>query len=117
MDIPLNNTNTIKQSNTIMLKHIVLFSLVDFESPEAKATQIATMKRELEALPELIPALRSLTVFLNENSAEAFDFGLEAIVDSLETLPEYADHPEHIRVAREHIKPYIKARACVDFTV
>ncbi|MDY5858631.1 MAG: Dabb family protein [Porphyromonas sp.] len=99
-----------------MLKHIVLFTLGDFASGEAKCEQLALIKRELEALPALIPALHSLEVHYNENPAESYDFGLVAVVDSLATLPEYADHPEHVRVAREFIKPYLKARACIDYT-
>lgn len=100
-----------------MLKHIVLFSLQDFDTKEAKQAQLALIKQELEALPRLIPALHSLEVVFNENPAEAYDFALTALVDSMVTLPEYADHPEHIRVARDFIKPYVKARACVDFTI
>lgn len=100
-----------------MLKHIVLFSLVDFDTSEAKQAQLSIIKQELEALPSLIPALHSLEVALNENPAESYDFALTAVVDSLETLPDYANHPEHIRVAQTVIKPYVRARACVDFSI
>lgn len=100
-----------------MLKHVVLFSLVDFESEAKRDAQLAHIKQALEALPELIPALHSLKVYLNENPDESYDFALEAIVDDLEALAQYAEHPEHQRVAREDIKPYVKARACVDFTI
>lgn len=100
-----------------MLRHIVLFSLVDFPTPEAKAAQMQTIKAELEALPALIPELLSLVVGFNENPAEAYDIILTAELDDLASLPAYADHPEHLRVAREHIKPFVAARACVDYTV
>ncbi len=100
-----------------MLKHIVLFSLQDFESKEAKDQQLDLIKRELEALPALIPALRGLHVYFNENPQEDFDFALEALVEDMEALKAYAEHPEHLRVARQHIKPYVRARACVDFSL
>lgn len=100
-----------------MLKHIVLFSLKDFPNEAARSAQLARIKEELEALPALIPALHSLSVYYNENPAEAYDFALEAVVDDLGRLSEYAEHPEHIRVAKEHIKPYVASRACVDFTI
>lgn len=100
-----------------MLRHIVLFSLVDFPSSEAKHAQLTRIKSELEALPACISELRSLKVFFNENPDEAYDFVLEAELDSLACLSIYAQHPEHQRVAREYIKPYVKARACVDFMI
>ncbi len=99
-----------------MLHHIVLFALEGFDSSEHKATHLAQVKEALEGLPALIPALRGMSVELNENASEAFDFALCAQVDSLATLPDYADHPEPQRLVRELIKPYLKARACIDYT-
>lgn len=98
-----------------MLRHIVLFALEGFESPEQRAAHLEHIKRSLERLPEVIAPLESLSVHLNENPAEAYDFALEAIVPSLEELPAYAQHPEHLRIVQELIKPYLKQRACVDF--
>lgn len=100
-----------------MLRHVVLFSLQDFANEEEKVRQLFVIKRELEALPSLIPSLHALRVFFNQNPAETYDFLLEADVESLEELSLYANHPEHIRVANDFIKPYIKARACVDYKV
>lgn len=100
-----------------MLKHVVLFSLIDFETPQKRQAQLQKIKTELEALPALIPSLSTLEVFINENADESYDFMLEAIVPSLQELPAYANHPEHVRVATEYIKPYAKARACVDYTI
>lgn len=99
-----------------MLQHIVLFALEGFDSPEHKANHIAKIKEALERLPNLIPALHSMRVDLNENAAEAIDFALVAEVANLDTLPDYANHPEHQRVVLELIKPYLKTRACIDYT-
>lgn len=100
-----------------MLKHIVLFKLKSFPTSEEKYAQLIRIKEELEALPALIPAIEKMQVFLNENPNESFDFMLETEVESLEALLSYANHPEHIRVAVEHIKPYVEARACIDYTI
>lgn len=100
-----------------MLKHIVLFKLKTFASLQDKQRQLELIKKELEALPSLIPAIEELQVSFNENPNEAYDFMLETAVASLEDLPKYADHPEHVRVAQEYIKPYLEARACVDITI
>lgn len=100
-----------------MLNHVVLFSFEGFASHEVKQQHLERTRQELEALPALIPALRALSAVLNENPSEAFDLMLTATVDSLDTLPEYATHPEHVRVVDEYIRPYLKARASVDFTL
>lgn len=99
-----------------MLQHIVLFALEGFDSPEHKVTHISKIKEALEGLPHIIPALHSMSVVINENAAEPIDFALHAEVDSLASLPDYANHPEHQRIVQELIKPYIKTRACIDYT-
>ena len=71
-----------------MLRHIVLFKLKPFDNEEDKLRQLNLIKSELE---------------------------IE--VASIEELPKYAEHPEHIRVASQYIKPYVEKRACVDFTI
>ena len=72
---------------------------------------------ELETLQDLIPVINFMRVYINENPAEDFDFMLETEVASIEDLPKYAEHPEHISVASQYIKPYVEKRACVDFTI
>ena len=100
-----------------MLRHIVLFKLKPFNNKEDKLRQLNLIKSELEALQGLIPAINFMRVYINENPAEDFDFMLETEVASIEDLPKYAEHPEHIRVATQDIKPYAEKRACVDFTI
>ena len=100
-----------------MLRHIVLFKLKPFDNEEDKLRQLNLIKSELEALQELIPVINFMRVYINENPAEDFDFMLETEVASIEDLPKYAEHPEHIRVANQYIKPYAEKRACVDFTI
>ena len=100
-----------------MLRHIVLFRLKPFDNEEDKLRQLNLIKSELEALQSLIPAINFMRMYINENPAEDFDFMLETEVASIEELPKYAEHPEHIRVASQYIKPYAEKRACVDFTI
>lgn len=99
-----------------MLNHVVLFAFDGFESAEHKASHLAEIKAQLEALPSCISALHDMRVVLNENPAESYDLMLTAVVDSLATLPDYAGHPEHVRVVVDYIKPYLRQRACVDFS-
>ncbi len=100
-----------------MFRHIVLFALDEtkFSSEEEMQEQLEKIKVALEDLLHTIPCLSSLKVYFNENPAEAYHFMLEALLPSAEDLPCYAEHPEHLRVARELVKPFLKSRACVDF--
>ncbi len=98
-----------------MLHHIVLFALEGFASTDEKQAHLLKIKEALEALPKAIPALHSMSVVLNINPSEPFDLALTAIVDSLATLPDYASHPEHVRVVADLIKPYLYQRACIDY--
>lgn len=100
-----------------MLRHVVLFKLKPFDNEEDKLKQLNLIKSELEALQDLIPVINFMRVYINENPAEDFDFMLETEVASIENLPKYVEHPEHIRVASQYIKPYAERRACVDFTI
>lgn len=100
-----------------MLRHVVLFKLKPFDNEVDKLRQLNLIKSELEVLQDLIPVINFMRVYINENPAEDFDFMLETEVASIEDLPKYAEHPEHIRVAAQYIKPYAEKRACVDFTI
>lgn len=94
-----------------------MFALEGFTDQEHRLRHLTLIKTELEGLLHTVPALRGMQVGINENAQEGYDLVLISQVDSLDTLVEYAQHPEHIRVATEFIRPYLKARACVDYTI
>lgn len=100
-----------------MVKHIVLFALEGFESGAAKASHLLQLKNELEQLTRQIDILRGMSVHINENPQEQYDLMLEAITSSLDDLAHYSAHPLHQDVVARLIKPYLKSRACVDFTI
>lgn len=68
----------------------------------------------LMALPGIIPVLRSMEVGLNQNPAESWDVVLTAVVDKMEDVPLYANHPAHVSAA-SIVKPHAAGRACVDY--
>lgn len=97
-----------------MLKHIVMFR---FKGDEAERKQTAIeFSESLIPLVGIIDALKSIEVGINENPAEQFDLVLTAVVDSIDTLPLYAEHPDHL-AAVARVKARIDRRACVDYTV
>lgn len=95
-----------------MVKHIVTFKLQG--TPEERLGVAKQFKAALEALPEKIDVLRSIEVGLNENPAEDWDVVLTAIVDKMEDVVVYANHPAHVAAAGL-LKGHKEARACVDY--
>ncbi|MDN4753319.1 Dabb family protein [Porphyromonadaceae bacterium W3.11] len=98
-----------------MIHHIVLFKL-SLEG-EAKQSQIALIKEQLEALPNVIDELKEIKVSTNINEQEEYDFMLLAVLEEKAHIDLYAKHPQHQQILVDHIKPYLEKRACVDIIV
>ncbi|MCC8153963.1 MAG: Dabb family protein [Tannerellaceae bacterium] len=98
-----------------MIKHVVMFKLVEFPTLEKKKEKLNEIKERLEALIDKIDILRHIQVDFNVNPAETFDLILTTELDSLEDINTYTNHPEHVIVARDIIGPVKADRACVDY--
>ena len=98
-----------------MVRHIVMFKLKEFETPEAKEAKMKEIKVALEALIDKIDVLRMIRLDFNVNPAETWDIILTTELDSLADVNTYANHPEHIAVAKNIIGPVKADRACVDY--
>ena len=97
-----------------MIRHIVLFKLVEFPSVEEKTAKLNEIKSGLEALKDKIEQLKFIEVGINVNPNETFDLALVTEFESLADLDIYAKHPDHVAVAK--IIGAVKAdRSCVDF--
>ena len=96
-----------------MIHHTVMFRLRD-ELSEAERLQAATrFKRDIEALVNSIPAIRSIAVGLNINADEHWHICLLSQFDTLADVRAYAAHPLHLEAAGR-LKPFVQQRACVD---
>jgi hypothetical protein len=97
-----------------MLHHVVTFKL----KPDAPADQVERIAEAINALAETLPEVRSMAVGadlgLREGNAS---FGIAAQFDDVAGFQVYADHPEHIRVIKELIGPWITERSPAQFTV
>lgn len=100
-----------------MIKHIVLFKLIPFDSEAGKQAKMNEIKTRLESLLPIIPELKKIHVGLNINPAEKWDIALETEFDTLEDLNIYANHPKHVEISKNIIGPVKADRACVDFTL
>ena len=98
-----------------MVRHIVMFKLKEFDTPEAKEAKMQEIKIALEALIDKIDVLRMIRLDFNMNPAETWDIILTTELDSLADVNTYANHPEHVAVAKNIIGPVKADRACVDY--
>lgn len=98
-----------------MVRHIVMFKLKEFETPAAKEAKMQEIKVALEALIDKIDVLRMIRLDFNVNPTETWDIILTTELDSLADVNTYANHPEHVAVAKNIIGPVKADRACVDY--
>lgn len=98
-----------------MVRHIVMFKLKEFASPAEKQAKLDEIKTNLEALIDKIDVLRKIEVKFNCNPGESWDLILITELDSLADVSTYANHPEHVAVAKGIIGPVKADRACVDY--
>lgn len=98
-----------------MVRHIVMFKLKEFASPAEKQAKLDEIKTRLEALIDKIDVLRKIEVKFNCNPEESWNLILITELDSLADVSTYANHPEHVAVAKGIIGPVKADRACVDY--
>jgi hypothetical protein len=90
-----------------MLRHIVLIKFTEGTSQDLRERAAA----ELNALPALIPSIRAYTVGADAGIDGTHDLALVGDFDDLDGWRAYQDHPEHVRVRGEHLRPYMAERA------
>ncbi len=97
-----------------MTHHIVMFKFRDDVPSSVREAAGKEFKQSIEALPEVIPFIRSVQVGINVNTAELWDICLTSSFDNLDDVRSYSVHPAHKAVAMQLMK-HIAQRACVDF--
>lgn len=97
-----------------MIHHIVMFKFRRDVPIETRRTARETFKKGIEALPAVIPFIRSVRVGFNVNGDESWDICLVSSFDTLADAKAYGAHPAHKAVAGELMR-HIAERACTDF--
>jgi hypothetical protein len=96
-----------------MIKHVVMWKFKD-EVSEADKLE---MKRQLESLKGVVPALLQIEIGMDIVGKEVSkDMVLTTLFNSLSDLQSYADDPAHLKVV-EFVKPLVAERAVVDYEV
>lgn len=99
-----------------MVKHVVMFKFREDVDAATRDEVARSFKSAIEALPAKIGFIRHVEVGRNVNSDERFDVALYSEFDTLADVKAYAVHPGHV-AASGIIKPFVEARACVDYEI
>ena len=97
-----------------MFRHVVLFRFRD----DAPAAAIDTALAEVRGLADVVPTVRALEVRTDAGEAgDTHDAAVLVTFDDAAGYRTYRDHPAHVRVGAEHLKPLISDRAAIQFDV
>ncbi len=100
-----------------MVKHVILWQLKD-ELTEAEKEQVKLdIKAGLEGLSGKIPGLISINVQTECLDTSNADLMLDSSFENVDALNGYSVHPDHVEVADGIVRPNVKARVCVDYTI
>ena len=100
-----------------MVKHVILWQLKDELSDTEKAAVKVGIKEGLEGLAGQIPGLVDIRVNIDALPSSNADLMLDTTFESAEALKGYSVHPAHVAVADGKVRPYTKARFCLDYEV
>ena len=100
-----------------MVKHVIIWTLIDGISDEEKAKAKKDIKAGLEGLAGKIPGLINIKVNIDGLSSSNTDLMLDSTFEDEASLQGYAVHPAHVDVATNIVRPYSKIRSCFDFEV
>ncbi len=98
-----------------MVKHVILWQLKDEIQGEEKAEVLKNAKTQLEGLQGKIDGLIEIKLNIVSLSSSNADMMLDSSFVSEEALKGYQVHPDHVYAADNFIRPYTKARLCLDF--
>lgn len=100
-----------------MVRHVILWQLKDEISGSEKGIVKKGIKEGLEGLKGKIEGLVEIKVNENPLPSSNADVMLDSLFESADALKNYSTHPAHVEVANGKVRPYTKARTCMDFEV
>lgn len=83
-----------------MIKHIALFKFDKFETTQEKENYYNRIREVFEDLDKRVPAIKILQIGFDElKEASSYDFVVNVVLEKIENLPDYMNHPEHVKAA------------------
>lgn len=98
-----------------MVKHVILWKLMDGMSDGEKAVRSGDAKKALEGLYGKIDGLLDIHVNIDRLPSSNADMMLVSTFTSEEALKSYQVHPDHVSAAEIYVRPYTQARLCMDY--
>jgi hypothetical protein len=93
-----------------VFRHVVLLRWI----PDATQEQRAAVESGVATLPSLIPEIRSYVFGADAHVNEGnFDLAIVADFDDFDSYVVYRDHPDHVAVINERIRPILAERSAV----
>ena len=95
-----------------MVKHYIIWKLK--EEITDKETRKREIKDALEGLVGKIDGLLSMTIHTEGFASSTGDLMMDSAFDSKESLDGYKNHPLHLAVANELVRPSVEKRLAFD---
>lgn len=94
-----------------MVEHVIIWTLKEeYNTKEVKEN----MKKAIERLLGVVPGIVEIRLEINPMETSNADVMLYSVLESKDALKNYATHPEHVKVADDFVRPFVKAKACFD---
>lgn len=100
-----------------MVRHVILWTLKDDYSGAQMDSIKSGIKEGLEGLKGQIPGLVDIKVYTNGLKGSNADLMLDSSFVDEAALRGYSEHPAHVAVANEKVRPFTQTRTCLDFEV
>ena len=100
-----------------MGKHVIVWTLKDEYSAEEKADIKKGIKDGLEGLKGKVPGLLEIKVYTEGLASSNGDLMLDSTLTDEAALKGYAVHPDHVAVADNKVRPFVKQRSCFDMVI
>ena len=100
-----------------MVKHVILWTLKETDSPEELERIKQGIKEGLEGLKGQIPGLVEIRVHTNPLAGSNCDLMLDSVFENVEALRGYSVHPAHVAVADGKVRPFTASRTCLNYEV
>ncbi len=100
-----------------MVKHIILWQLSDSLTEEEMVQTARNAKQNLEGLMGKIDGLTEIRVITGKLVGSNADIMLDSTFVSEKALADYSVNPLHVAVADTYVRPFVKARSCMNFEI
>ena len=100
-----------------MVKHVILWTFREQYYGAQIEEMKADIKKGLEGLKGVVPGLVEIHVITDPLPSSNCDLMLDSTFESVEALKGYAEHPAHLAVADEKVRPFIASRNCMDYEI